>query len=206
VGAASPSSPATSGSGGGGTSGGSGGRTDSEEYYDYDQGTPNSSNEDAPMPFTNCEEACINLMQIDIPDHDDTPNNMLAFDNYCRAVLAIRENPNTAYLTNCIVCRGQHHFKNCPTLNDHDFLKQHYSTSGSVRMFAEIKLNSLDRGQSPSTSWTVNILMMMKSPTAIGIFPTAAAKFVAALPYIKRQAQKSWDNQGYTNWWVVFRW
>jgi len=74
VGATSPSSPATSGSGSGGTSGGSGGRTGSEEYYDYDQGTPNSSNEDAPMPFTNYEEACINLMQIDIPDRDDTPN------------------------------------------------------------------------------------------------------------------------------------
>ena len=110
----------------GGTSGGSGGRTDSEEYYDYDQGTPNSSNEDAPMPFTNYEEACINLMQIDIPDRDDTPNNMLAFDNCRRAVLAIRENPNTAYSPNCIVCRGQHRFKNCSTLNDHDFLKQHY--------------------------------------------------------------------------------
>jgi len=65
-------------------------------------------------------------MQIDIPDRDDTPNNMLAFDNYRRAVLAIRENPNTAYLPNCIVCRGQHRFENCPTLNDHDFLKQHY--------------------------------------------------------------------------------
>jgi len=126
VGAASPNSPATSGSGSGGTSGGSGGRTDSKEYYDYDQGIPNSPNEDAPGPFTNYEEACINLMQIDIPDRDDTPNNMLAFDNYRRAVLAIRENPNTAYLPNCIVCRGQHRFENCPTLNDHDKLKQHY--------------------------------------------------------------------------------
>jgi len=65
-------------------------------------------------------------MQIDIPDRDDTPNSMLAFDNYRRAVLAIRENPNTSYLPNCIVCRGQHRFENCPTLNDHDFLKQHY--------------------------------------------------------------------------------
>jgi len=51
---------------------------------------------------------------------------MLTYDNYRRAVLAIRENPNAAYLQNCIVCRGQHHFENCPTLNDHDFLKQHY--------------------------------------------------------------------------------
>jgi len=40
--------------------------------------------------------------------------------------LAIRANPNAAYATNCIVCRGQHRFENCPTLNDHDFLKQHY--------------------------------------------------------------------------------
>jgi len=126
VGAASPSSPATSGSGSGGTSGGSGGRTDSEECYNYDQGLPNSPNVDALGPFTTYEEACINLMQIDIPDRDDTPNNMLAFDNYRRSVLAIRENPNAAYLPNCIVCRGQHRFESCPTLNDHDFLKQHY--------------------------------------------------------------------------------
>jgi len=123
VGAASPNSAGTSGSGSGGTSGGSGGRTDSEEHYDYDQGTPNS---DAPGPFTNYDEACLNLLQIEVPDRGDTPNNMLTYDNYRRAVLAIRENPNAAYLLNCIVCRGQHRFENCPTLNDHDFLKQHY--------------------------------------------------------------------------------
>jgi len=123
VGTSSPSSASTSGSGSGGTSGGSGGRTDSEEYYNYDQGTPN---EDDPGPFTNYDEACLNLMKIEVPDQDDTPNNMLTYDNYRRAVLAIRENPNAAYLPNCIVCRGQHRLKNCPTLNDHDFLKQHY--------------------------------------------------------------------------------
>jgi len=65
-------------------------------------------------------------MRIEVPDQDDTPNNMLTYDNYRRAVLAIRENPNAAYLPNCIICRGQHRFENCPTLNDHDFLKQHY--------------------------------------------------------------------------------
>ena len=126
VGAASTNSTGTSGSGSGGTSGGSGGRTDSEEYYDYDQGTPNTPNEDAPGSFTNYDEACLNLLQIKVPDRDDTPSNMLTCDNYRRAVLAIRENPNAAYLQHCIVCRGQHHFENCPTLNDHDFLKQDY--------------------------------------------------------------------------------
>jgi len=50
IGAASPNSAGTSGSGSGGTSGGSDDRTDSEEYYDYDQGAPN---EDAPGPFMN---------------------------------------------------------------------------------------------------------------------------------------------------------
>jgi len=101
VGASSPSSAGTSGSGSGGTSGGSGGRTDSEEHCDYYQGTPN---EDDPGPFTNYDEACLNLMKIEVPDRDDTPNNMLTFDNYRRAVLAIRENPNAFYLPNCIVC------------------------------------------------------------------------------------------------------
>ena len=123
VGTLSPSSAGTSGSGSGGNSGGSDGRTDSEECYDCDQGTPN---EDVPGPFTSYDEACLNLLQIEVPDRDDTPNNMFTYDNYCRAVLAIRENPNATYLPNCIVCRGQHRFKNCPTLNNQDFLKQHY--------------------------------------------------------------------------------
>jgi len=123
VGAASPNSTDTSGSGGARTSGGSSDRTGSEEYYDYEQG---ATDDDVPEPFTNYEDACVNLLQIEAPDQEDTPSNMLTYDNYRRAVLAIRENPNTAYLPNCIVCRGQHRFENCPTLNDHDFLKQHY--------------------------------------------------------------------------------
>jgi len=79
-------------------------------------------------------------------------------------------------------------------------------TSDSARTFAETKSSSLNREWSQSTSWTANILMMMRNPTVttvIGIFPTAAAKFVAAPLCIERQAWKSQDNQGYTNWWVV---
>ena len=123
VGAASPNSTDSGGSGSGRSSGGSLNRTDSEGYCDYDQGAPN---EDVPGPFTNYEEACLNLLQIEVPDREDTPNNMLTYDNYRRAVLAIRENPNAARGQHCIVCRGQHCFENCPTLNDHDFLKHHY--------------------------------------------------------------------------------
>jgi len=74
----------------------------------------------------NYDEACLNLLQIEVPDRDNTPNNMLTYDNYRRAVLTIRENPDAAYSQNCIACRGQHRFGNCPTLNDHDFLKQHH--------------------------------------------------------------------------------
>jgi len=88
VGATSPNPAGTSGSGSGGTSGGSGGRTNSEEHYDYNHSTPNTPNEDASGPFTNCYEACLNLLQIEVPDQDDTPNNMLTYDNYRRAVLA----------------------------------------------------------------------------------------------------------------------
>jgi len=120
--ATSPNSTDTSGSGGGRTSSGSGNRTDSEECCDYDQGAPN---EDVPGPFANCEEARLNLLQIEVPDREDTPNDMLTCDNCRRAALAIRENPNAAHAQHCVVCRGQHRFENCPTLNDHDFLKQH---------------------------------------------------------------------------------
>jgi len=65
VSAASPNSTDTSGSGAARSSGGSSDRTNSEEYYDYDQGTPG---EDIPEPFTNYEEACVNLLQIEVPD------------------------------------------------------------------------------------------------------------------------------------------
>ena len=104
------------------SSGGSNNRTDSEGHYDYDQGAPD---EDVPEPFTNYEEACANLLQIEAPDQEDTPSNMLTYDDCRRAALAIRENPNAACGQHCVACRGQHRFKNCPTLNDHDFLKQH---------------------------------------------------------------------------------
>jgi len=73
----------------------------------------------------NYEEACGNLLQNEAPDREDTPSNMLTYDNCRRAVLAIRENPNAACGQHCVVCRGQHRFENCPTLNDHDFLEQH---------------------------------------------------------------------------------
>jgi len=65
IGAASPNLAGTSGSGSGGTIGGSADRTDSEEYYDYNQGAPN---EDVPEPFTSYDEACLNLLQIEVPD------------------------------------------------------------------------------------------------------------------------------------------
>jgi len=186
VGAASPNLTNTSGSGGARTSGGSSDRTGSEECYDYEQG---ATDEDVPEPFTNYEEACVNLLQIEVPDREDTPSNMLTYDNYRRAVLAIRENPNAAYLPNCIVCRGQHRFENCPTLNDHDFLK--CTAFDSARMFAETKPSSPNKGLSQSTSWTSDTLMITRNPiaaTVIRIFLTAAAKFVAAPLYLKRQA------------------
>jgi len=128
IGAASPTSTATSSSKGRGSSSGSGDRTDSEEYYNYDQegSRPSPLSEDNPGPFTNYEEACVNLMTIDIPDTEDTPRNLTVFDSYGRAVNAIKDNTNVAFGQHCIVCKAQHCFENCPVLNDHDFLKKHY--------------------------------------------------------------------------------
>ena len=125
IGASSPNSPGTSGSNSGasGTGSGASDGTDPREYHDYDTGVPG---DEAPQPFTNMDEACINLIQIDVPDTESTPNNLLAFDRYRRAVHAIREDTNSAYKQNCIVCQGQHRFENCTMLNDHNFLKQHY--------------------------------------------------------------------------------
>jgi len=126
-------------------------------------------------------------VQIKIPDREETPNNMFAYDSHCGAVLAIRDNPNAACAQHCIMCRGQHRFENCPTLNNHDFLKQHLSDS--VKMFVETKLNSTRREMNKWVSWIADILKM-KNPiatTVLRIFPAAAAKFVAAPPCTKRQ-------------------
>jgi len=101
IGTVSPNSAGTSGSGSGGASGGLTDRTDSEECNDYDQGVPN---DDAPAPFSNYNEACINLLQIDIPDREETPNNLLAFDSCCGAVHAICDNPNAECAQHCIAC------------------------------------------------------------------------------------------------------
>jgi len=81
------------------------------------------------------------------------------------------------------------------------------TASDSVKMFAEIKLSFLRREVNKSLSWITAISMMrnLTVTTVIGTFPVAAAKFVAAPPHIERQAWKSRDNQGHTNWWVVFR-
>ena len=49
---------------------------------------------------------------------------MFTYDSYRRAVLAIQENLSAACAQHCIACQGQHRFENCPTLNNHDFLKQ----------------------------------------------------------------------------------
>ena len=182
--AASPNSAGTSGSGSGGASSSSADRTDSEEYYDYDQGIPN---DDAPEPFTNYNEACLNLLQIEVPDQEETPNDLFTFDCYRRAVHVIRDNPNAACAQHCIVCRGQHHFENCPTLNDHDFLKQHCIQFCQNVRRDQVKL-SQQRGE--QVNFMDHTYLMMRNLTVravIGIFPTAAAKFVAAPPCIKRQ-------------------
>jgi len=71
IGADSPSSASARGSGSEGASGNPADRTDSEEYCDYDQGVPNN---DAPELFTNYDEACVNLLQIEVPDQEETPN------------------------------------------------------------------------------------------------------------------------------------
>jgi len=99
--AASPNSAGTSGSGSGGASGGFADRTDSEEHYDYDQGIPN---DDAAEPFTNYDEACLNLLQIEVPDQEETPNNLLTLDCYRRVVHAIRDNPNVAHQCAALYC------------------------------------------------------------------------------------------------------
>lgn len=83
IGASSPELTGTSGTGSREGSSGASDRTDPEEYYDYDCGVPG---DDSPQPFTNYDETCINLLEIDVPDCEEAPNKLLAFDVYRQAV------------------------------------------------------------------------------------------------------------------------
>jgi len=111
--ASSPELTGASGTESGEGSGGTSDRIDPEEHYDYDRGIPG---DDSHQSFINYDEACIDLLEIDIPDHKEAPNDLLAFDVYRRAVHTICKNPNAAYNQHCIACRGQHHFEDCTAL------------------------------------------------------------------------------------------
>jgi len=123
VGVRSSDLAGTSGTGRGGGSSVVNDRTESKEHHDYDNGTLGN---DTPQPFMNHDEAFVNLLQIDVRDCEEAPNKLLTFDVHHWAAHAILENPNVACMQHCSICRGTHHFKDCTTLNDHDFLKQHY--------------------------------------------------------------------------------
>jgi len=71
VGVRSPDLASISGTGSGGGSSEATDRTESEEYYDYDNGSPGDG---TPQHFTNYDDACINLLQIDVPDCEEAPN------------------------------------------------------------------------------------------------------------------------------------
>jgi len=140
IGTTSPNSAATNSSEGREVSGSSADRADSEEYYDYDQAPSNNGDSG---PFTNYNEVFANLMKIEIPDQEDAPNKLLVFDSYQKAMNAIKEDTNVAFGTHCIVCKGQHRFENCPTLNNHKFLKKHYIRfcQNVCRDHTELQLN-----------------------------------------------------------------
>ena len=76
--------------------------------------------------FNLYEEAFANLaMNVDIPDKEGTDNLELC-ELYQMSVNAIKQNVNVAYENSCMVCNGEHCFKNCDTLNNSAFLRQHY--------------------------------------------------------------------------------
>ena len=52
--------------------------------------------------------------------------NLELYDVYRQAINLVKANNNVAYEPRCIVCNGQHHFENCKTLNNAEFLRQHY--------------------------------------------------------------------------------
>ena len=60
---------------------------------------------------------------MDVPE-DDT--DMHLHHSFCFAVQTIKDQPERAFTGDCIVCRQQHTFDNCPILKDIEFLKNHY--------------------------------------------------------------------------------
>jgi len=203
IGAASPDSAGISGSGSGGDSGGSDNRTDSEEHY-Y-------------MIVIKVSQTMMLLSHSQIV--------MRSASIFCRLTSPIEKKlPIICWRLILIVQRHMlsvtipmlHMRSIALYVEDNIVLRtalcwmimisSSSTTFASVRMFAMIKQSFPNREESRSTSWTsAHILTTLIVKEMTGIFCTAATKFVAALPCKKRQIQKLRDNQGHTNWWIVFR-
>lgn len=72
-------------------------------------------------PDTDEERIALELNAITAPSDKERE-----FETYKSAVLAIKNQPNLAYRTECIVCGEEHTFDQCPRLKDLDFLQGHY--------------------------------------------------------------------------------
>ena len=59
----------------------------------------------------------------------ETPEDLkeaIIHDWFCFTVTQAKQDPKKAFAGDCIVCRKQHTFDDCPILKDHEFLKNHY--------------------------------------------------------------------------------
>jgi hypothetical protein len=74
-----------------------------------------------PSTFTNENGELIQeLMSIEVPE--DKAND---YTQYCVAVNQISQSPDK-FSGDCMICRSQHSFDNCPVLKDSEFLRSHY--------------------------------------------------------------------------------
>ena len=104
------------------SSGLSGGNTDPNAHIDYNAFQVDGDAE----AFSNYDETYAELVNMDIPDDEHVSENLELYDVYRRAINLVKSNNNVAYEPRCIVCNGQHRFENCDTLNNAEFLRQHY--------------------------------------------------------------------------------
>ena len=60
---------------------------------------------------------------LDVPND---PGTVATYNLFCYAISNAKTDPKSAFAGDCIVCRKQHNFDDCPTLKNHEFLKKHY--------------------------------------------------------------------------------
>ena len=95
------------------------------------------------------EDIELEMMGLDMPEDS---KEAIIHDRFCFAISQAKEDPKKVFVGDCIVCRKQHTFDNCPILKDHEFLKNHYIQFCQLLRKHQRSLNNTTSGETKKKS------------------------------------------------------